>query len=95
MNLIRDLLRCYALYRERADCFVGSLYQNSSVLMQRSVVPLASPSKFTHNDDYLILEDESGRVKLTGGAISASMYVTGMCSEPSFVHVVQWICMGP
>lgn len=55
-------------------------------------MPLAAPSKFTHNDDYLILEDESGRVKLTGGAISASTYVTGMYNEPSFVHVVQCKC---
>lgn len=53
--------------------------------MQRSVVPLATPSKFTHNDDYLVLEDESGRVKLTGGAISVSTYVTGTYRYPLFV----------
>ena len=46
--------------------------------MQRIVVPLATPSKFTHDNDYLVLEDESGRVKLIGGAISAATYVTGM-----------------
>ena len=69
------------------SCSIASLCQNTTVLMQRSVVPLAAPSKFTHNDDYLILEDESGRVKLTRGAISALMYVTGTCCKPSFVHV--------
>lgn len=58
--------------------------------MQRSVIPLATPSKFTHNDDYLVLEDESGRVKLTGGAISVSMYVTGTCGYSLFVPV----CLG-
>ena len=41
-----------------------------------------------HDDDYLILEDESGRVKLTG-AILASMYVTGMCSNLHFFTFVQ------
>ena len=60
-------------------------------------MPLAALSKFTHVDDYLILEDESGRVKLTGGAILALMYVTGMCSSlhlfalcsSFFIHVRQ------
>ena len=52
-------------------------------------MPLAGPSKFTHGDDYLILEDESGRVKLTGGAISPSMYVTGMCSNLHLSTFVQ------
>jgi len=40
-------------------------------------VPLATPSKFTHNDDYLIMEDESGRVKLIRDANLPSFYVTG------------------
>lgn len=38
---------------------------------------LATPSKFTHNDDYLIMEDESGRVKLIRDANLPSFYVTG------------------
>lgn len=55
-------------------------------------MPLAAPSKFTHNDDYLILEDESGRVKLTGGAILASMYVTGMYSNLHLFVLCGEIC---
>ncbi|KAG0592894.1 hypothetical protein KC19_1G288400 [Ceratodon purpureus] len=75
-----------ALEEGKTCVVVGTLYKQMqlkpSVLdeysKERSVVPLATPSKFTHNDDYLILEDESGRVKLTGGAILASTYVTGV-----------------
>lgn len=40
-------------------------------------MPLATPSKFTHTGDYLIMEDESGRVKLTGDAMAPSLFVTG------------------
>ena len=54
------------------------LFSYSTLFVQRIVVPLATPSKFTHDNDYLVLEDESGRVKLIGGAISAATYVTGM-----------------
>jgi DNA polymerase delta subunit 2 len=53
------------------------LYLASLIFLQRSVVPLATPSKFTHNDDYLIMEDESGRVKLIRDANLPSFYVTG------------------
>lgn len=31
-----------------------------------------------HLDDYLVLEDESGRVKLRGDVLLPSVYVTGM-----------------
>ncbi|KAH9565765.1 hypothetical protein CY35_04G094700 [Sphagnum magellanicum] len=65
---------------------VGTLYKQMqlkpSILeeysKERSVVPLATPSKFTHNDDYLIMEDESGRVKLIRDANLPSFYVTGV-----------------
>jgi DNA polymerase delta subunit 2 len=64
---------------------VGTLYKQMqlkpSILeeysKERSVVLLATPSKFTHNDDYLIMEDESGRVKLIRDAKLPSFYVTG------------------
>ncbi|XP_024369612.1 DNA polymerase delta small subunit [Physcomitrium patens] len=75
-----------ALEEDKACVVIGTLYKQMqlkpSVLdeysKERSVVPLASPNKFTHKDDYLILEDESGRVKLTGSAVLSSMYVTGV-----------------
>jgi DNA polymerase delta subunit 2 len=53
------------------------VYLASLIFLQRSVVPLVTPSKFTHNDDYLIMEDESGRVKLIRDANLPSFYVTG------------------
>lgn len=31
-----------------------------------------------HSDDFLVLEDESGRVKLRGTLLVPSVYVTGM-----------------
>jgi hypothetical protein len=54
------------------------VYLASLIFLQRSVVPLVTPSKFTHNDDYLIMEDESGRVKLIRDANLPSFYVTGV-----------------
>ena len=45
--------------------------------MQRSAVPLVKPHNFMHPDDHLVLEDESGRVKLGGTVLSPSKYVTG------------------
>lgn len=45
--------------------------------LQRSNVPLATPDKFTHPSDHLVLEDESGRVKLAGDSTYPPMYVTG------------------
>lgn len=46
--------------------------------VQRSVVPLVKPHNFVDKDDYLVLEDESGRVKLGGNIIVPSVYVTGL-----------------
>ncbi|KAL3846196.1 hypothetical protein ACJIZ3_003599 [Penstemon smallii] len=45
---------------------------------ERSVTPLVRPHNFTHSDDYLVLEDESGRVKLRGTLLLPSVYVTGI-----------------
>jgi DNA polymerase delta subunit 2 len=42
------------------------------------VVPLVKPHNFVDQDDYLDLEDESGRVKLSGNIILPSVYVTGL-----------------
>lgn len=44
---------------------------------QRSATPLVKPHNFVHPDDHLVLEDESGRVKLGGSVFSPSVYVTG------------------
>ncbi|EFJ09735.1 hypothetical protein SELMODRAFT_129338, partial [Selaginella moellendorffii] len=40
--------------------------------------PLATASSFMHSEDYLVLEDASGRVKLVGSMIVPSNYVTGI-----------------
>lgn len=40
-------------------------------------MPLVRPHNFLHPDDYLVLEDESGRVKIAGSRLSPSAYVTG------------------
>ncbi|XP_024521106.1 DNA polymerase delta small subunit [Selaginella moellendorffii] len=45
---------------------------------ERSKLPLATASNFMHPDDYLVLEDESGRVKLVGSVVVPSNYVTGI-----------------
>ncbi|KAL7138607.1 hypothetical protein ABFS83_10G175000 [Erythranthe nasuta] len=45
---------------------------------ERSASPLVKAHNFMHSDDYLILEDESGRVKLRGTLLLPSVYVTGL-----------------
>ncbi|KAG6744772.1 hypothetical protein POTOM_051410 [Populus tomentosa] len=45
---------------------------------ERSALPLVKPHNFMHPDDHLVLEDESGRVKLGGTVLSPSVYVTGV-----------------
>lgn len=65
---------------------VGTLYKHMKLKpcildeysKERSVVPLVKPHNFIHPDDYLVLEDESGRVKLSGNSIPPSEYVTGV-----------------
>ncbi|KAM7263626.1 hypothetical protein ACFE04_001309 [Oxalis oulophora] len=72
---------------EGKECIiVGTLYKHMklkpSVLdeysKERSVTPLVKPHNFCHLDDYLVLEDESGRVKLRGTMLLPSIYVTGV-----------------
>ncbi|KAL2632818.1 hypothetical protein R1flu_004297 [Riccia fluitans] len=65
---------------------IGTLYKQMKLKpnildeysKERSVVGLVAPSNFTDADDYLILEDESGRVKLVGDCVTPSVYVTGV-----------------
>nr|GMC86143.1 DNA polymerase delta small subunit [Ipomoea batatas] len=73
--------------KEGKECIiVGTLYKHMklkpSVLDEyskgRSATPLAESHNFVHSDDYLVLEDESGRVKLSGSLLLPSTYVTGL-----------------
>ncbi|WVZ07527.1 hypothetical protein V8G54_020873 [Vigna mungo] len=71
---------------EGKECvIVGTLYKHMKLKprvldeysKQKSVVPLVKLHNFMHSDDYLVLEDESGRVKLNGNIIPPE-YVTGI-----------------
>ncbi|KAF9680709.1 hypothetical protein SADUNF_Sadunf06G0149800 [Salix dunnii] len=71
---------------EGKECIiVGTLYKHMQLKpcvldeysKERSAVPLVKPHNFMHPDDHLVLEDESGRVKLGGTVLSPSTYVTG------------------
>ncbi|XP_047334811.1 DNA polymerase delta small subunit [Impatiens glandulifera] len=72
---------------EGKECIiVGTLYKHMKLKpcildeysKERSAIPLVKPHNFVHLDDYLILEDESGRVKLRGDTLMPSIYVTGI-----------------
>ncbi|KAK6945374.1 DNA polymerase alpha/delta/epsilon, subunit B, partial [Dillenia turbinata] len=72
---------------EGKECIiVGTLYKHMKLKptildeysKERSVVPLVKPHNFIHPDDHLVLEDESGRVKLGGTVLLPSKYVTGI-----------------
>ncbi|XP_009142038.2 DNA polymerase delta small subunit isoform X2 [Brassica rapa] len=72
---------------EGKECIiVGTLFKHMKLKpcvldeysKERSVTPLVKPRNFMHPDDSLILEDESGRVKLGGSALSPAVYVTGV-----------------
>ncbi|KAE8668455.1 DNA polymerase delta small subunit [Hibiscus syriacus] len=72
---------------EGTECIiVGTLYKHMKLKpcildeysKERSVAPLVKPHNFMNQDDYLVLEDESGRVKLGGTVLSPSVYVTGV-----------------
>lgn len=72
---------------EGKDCvIVGTLYKHMKLKptildeysKERSVEPLVQPRNFVHSNDYLVLEDESGRVKLRGDVLLPSVYVTGL-----------------
>ncbi|KAK1327156.1 DNA polymerase delta small subunit [Acorus calamus] len=65
---------------------VGTIYKHMklkpSILeeysKERSAVPLVRPHNFMHSDDHLVLEDESGRVKLSGDSLDPRVFVTGI-----------------
>ncbi|XP_038702275.1 DNA polymerase delta small subunit-like [Tripterygium wilfordii] len=72
---------------EGKECIiVGTLYKHMKLKpcildeysKERSGTPLVKHHNFMHPDDHLILEDESGRVKLGGTMLSPSAYVTGI-----------------
>ncbi|KAJ8448137.1 hypothetical protein Cgig2_031861 [Carnegiea gigantea] len=72
---------------EGQECIiVGTLYKHMKLkpcildeyAKERSATPLVNPHNFMHADDHLVLEDESGRVKLEGTALLPSAYVTGV-----------------
>ncbi|CAL1372386.1 unnamed protein product [Linum trigynum] len=72
---------------EGKECvIVGTLYKHMKLKprildeysKERSVIPLVKPHNFMDADDYLILEDEGGRVKLDGTVLLPSVYVTGV-----------------
>ncbi|XP_074586461.1 DNA polymerase delta small subunit isoform X2 [Curcuma longa] len=72
---------------EGKECIiVGTIYKHMklkpSILdeysKERSKVPLVKPHNFVHPDDHLILEDESGRVTLSGSLLDPSAFVTGI-----------------
>ncbi|MCE3051309.1 DNA polymerase delta subunit 2 [Datura stramonium] len=72
---------------EGKECIiVGTLYKymklKPSILdeysKERSASPLVQRHNFMHPDDNLVLEDESGRVKLSGCLLLPSKYVTGI-----------------
>ncbi|KAF6149338.1 hypothetical protein GIB67_016876 [Kingdonia uniflora] len=64
---------------------VGTLYKHMKLKpcvldeysKERTGIPLVRPHNFMHPEDHLVLEDESGRVKLGGTVISPSLFVTG------------------
>ncbi|XP_022982949.1 DNA polymerase delta small subunit [Cucurbita maxima] len=72
---------------EGKECvIVGTLYKHMKLKptildeysKERSVTPLVKPHNFMHPDDYLVLEDDSGRVKLSGAVLLPSVYATGI-----------------
>ncbi|KAL3632420.1 DNA polymerase delta subunit 2 [Castilleja foliolosa] len=72
---------------EGKECvIVGTLFKDMKLKptildeysKERSTTPLVKPHNFIHSDDYLVLEDESGRVKLSCPSLSPSVYVTGI-----------------
>ncbi|KAK9170522.1 hypothetical protein Syun_002662 [Stephania yunnanensis] len=72
---------------EGKECIiVGTIYKHMKLKpcildeysKERSAVPIVKPHNFMHPDDHLVLEDESGRVKLSGDVFSPSTFVTGI-----------------
>ncbi|GLT77943.1 hypothetical protein SLA2020_494960 [Shorea laevis] len=87
-NLKPHLPVCTVLQLEQGkECvIVGTLYKHMKLKpcvldeysKERSVTPLVKPHNFMHPDDKLVLEDDSGRVKLAGSVLLPSVYVTGI-----------------
>ncbi|KAL9689432.1 hypothetical protein QQ045_009818 [Rhodiola kirilowii] len=87
-HLLPHPLVCTVLELEKdKECIiVGTVYKHMKLkpcildvyLKDRSTAPLAKPQNFMHPDDYLVLEDESGPVKLGGTIMLPSVYVTGV-----------------
>ncbi|KAK9156622.1 hypothetical protein Scep_003196 [Stephania cephalantha] len=79
---------CTVLGLEKGkECIiVGTIYKHMKLKpcvldeysKERSAVPIVKPHNFMHPDDHLVLEDESGRVKLSGDVFSPSTFVTGI-----------------
>ncbi|XP_060669049.1 DNA polymerase delta small subunit isoform X3 [Ziziphus jujuba] len=92
---------CKILGMEKGkECIiVGTLYKHMKLKpcildeysKERSVTPLVKPHNFIHSDDYLILEDESGRVHLGGSVLSPSIYVSG---EDKYVVLLSGLNIG-
>lgn len=79
-TLKRYYTQSFCVLRDKIMAFTPKhMLKLSFSLLQRSAIPLVKPHNFMHPDDYLILEDESGRVKLTGTLLSPSSFVTGLC----------------
>ncbi|GLT65829.1 hypothetical protein SLA2020_382350 [Shorea laevis] len=87
-NWKAHLTVCTVLGLEQGkECIiVGTLYKHMKLKpcildeysKERSSAPLVKAHNFVHPDDCLILEDESGRVKLGGTKLAPLLYVTGV-----------------
>ncbi|KAJ8756307.1 hypothetical protein K2173_025119 [Erythroxylum novogranatense] len=74
------------LEKDKECIIVGTLYKHMKLKpcildeysKERSAIPLVKPHNFMHPDDHLVLEDESGRVKLSSDVLLPSIYVTGV-----------------
>lgn len=53
--------------------------------LQRSATRLVKPHNFMHPDDKLVLEENSGRVKLAGNVPLASVYVTSLFHDKHII----------
>uniref|UniRef100_A0A7N0V3T3 DNA polymerase delta small subunit n=3 Tax=Kalanchoe fedtschenkoi TaxID=63787 RepID=A0A7N0V3T3_KALFE len=74
------------LEKDKECIVVGTVYKHMKLKpcildeysKDRTTAPLVKHQNFMHPDDYLVLEDESGRVKLGGKVMLPSVYVTGV-----------------
>ncbi|KAG0495233.1 hypothetical protein HPP92_006227 [Vanilla planifolia] len=83
--ILKPNLKVLGLEEGKECIIVGTIYKHMklkpSILdeysKERSMVPLVKPHNFVHSDDYLILEDEIGRVRLRGCSLIVVDFVTG------------------